>query len=541
MRIANRVPLVTPLLYALVCCVTSCQASAPASNSGRRLLNALQYGGSGSVDLGARITAADAALGSSCGTIEVPPGHPGLTVDTSPRLGSCHSLWLRSPVKWGRTAGPTLSSNTVILGEGAAAVQTLPPGAWITAQNLSHVRIENLWVTNPSTRTNTNVVFHCKTCTDVIFTRNHLYAEGGIWTDSTATTYLTVTSENVSSRVTINDNFLDGAGNGVDLALLQYTQHVSEENNQTRNAQYGTQWWGGDANDDGAVTNTRWAQDIHISKSVDENVTAGEWGSMGQDVIVTGAVADGCSDVCLDTEGGFRVSFIEFTVHNGKNGGLATFYYSQDVSFGPGTVTDDGAAHSMPFFLHNASVDPTKSYKTRIHDVQFVCKDTAALCQAAFDPIGGLTIDNNTFRNIYITSTNPNNSGFQIKGNSFLYTFVPRSGFNAVNIAGVAGSYSQRAEVSHNRFISSGVTQASGSYAMNLVSNDPNYNDTVTIAGNRTVNFTTDAYLTAASANSSITPVFILHGNSFGAHSVSESITGAHGAFQGDHNLTKGR
>lgn len=503
--------------------------TAPSING---VLNVLEYGGTGTVDLGTRINAADTALGSACGTLEVPPGQTGLTIAVAPILSTCHTLWLRSPVTWSATATPTLASTTAILGDGPTALQTLPAGAWISASNLQQVAIENLWVTNPNRRNKANLVLHCQTCTDVSFRKNHMFAEGGILMDSTASAsgYSAVNSSNVSSRVNISDNYLDGNGDAVDLALLQYTQHVFETNNKTYNAQYGTQWWGGDANANGAVTNTRWAQDISISNSLDVNVRAGEWGSMGQEVTVTGAVADGCSDVCLDTEGGYRISFSNFTVHNGVNGGLGTFFASQHVNFGPGVVTDDTSAGSLLFYLHNASLDPTKSYDVTIHDILFNCGDPATTCHGFMDPIGGVRILNNSFRNGDITATRTHNSGFHIVGNRFLYTSTIALGFEAINLKGVFGSYATLAEVSRNSFASS-VAQGSGTCAIKVVDGDPNYNDTVVVSGNTTQGFTTDAILTAASANSSITPTFVYFGNVFGGNSLQKITTGAHGAF----------
>jgi hypothetical protein len=478
-------------------------------------------------NMGAWITAADTYLGASCGMIVVPPGLTGVTVTTAPALSACHTLSIQSPMTW--AAGVTLASNTAIEGAGAAALQTLPAGAWITASSITGFSVDNLWVTNPNTTNAANQMLHCKACHQITVRRVHAESEGIVFTDSTQTSYSLVNSGNISTDVAVTDNYLDGQGDQVNLGTYYYTQHVTASGNRTFNAQYGSQWWGGDANNatgNGAVGNTRWVQDVNISNSLDVNVRAGEWGSMGQDVTVSGATVDTCSDVGLDAEGSYRVTFSGFTVRNCVNGGLATFFLSQNVSFGPGVVTSDTSASTL-FWLKNVSDDPTLSFAISIRDVRFNCGDGSTLCVGGADPIGGLDISDNSFTNSTVTFGAV--SGMKVSGNSFRFTYAPGSAFSA--FAGfVIGTYSTQNEVKRNTFAST-VTQSSGSYAINISNSDANTSDTVTLDSNQTSGFTNDAVLIAASTNAGITPVYLLSKNLWGSNSVTKTITGVNGSF----------
>ena len=252
---------------------------------------------------------------------------------------------------------------------------------------------------------------------------------------------------------------------------------------------------------------------------------------MGQDVTVTGVNVDTCSDVCLDSEGGFRVVFSGFTVKNSANGNLATFFNSQHVTFGPGTSSCDTTGCKL-FYLKNFGGDPTTEYDIKIHNVKFVCYDPSAPCSGNVEAIGGLSISSNEFHNSKILGTNTNISGYRISDNRFWYTYAVGSAFDSIYLPGEIGTYSQNNYLENNKFISI-ASQAAGIHALNILQTDPNSSDTVFVSANSTRGFTNDALFNADSSNPGINPSFIFDGNSWGSNSVSQVIGGTLGTFIG--------
>jgi hypothetical protein len=291
------------------------------------------------------------------------------------------------------------------------------------------------------------------------------------------------------------------------------------------------EWWGGNAATEGAIlTNPRWASNIDIAGGRSVNVVAGWWGSMGQDVAVTGVTADTCLDVCLDAESSTNVVFSGFTVHNSGNGGLAVFFGSVANEFGPGIVTSDTAG-SVLMFLHNVSANPMQSSGVKIHHVKFVCLDPARLCNLTADPIGSLQFNDNEVINSTLTFVQTNNSGFEISRNRFSYTFAPAA-FSAIKIPGQVFNYKPISVIAGNTLASS-VSQPAGTFAINATISDFNFGDILFVRDNTTQGFTNDAKFVANSSNTGISPTFIFMNNSWGANSITKSITGTLGRFIG--------
>jgi hypothetical protein len=486
-------------------------------------------------DIGAKINAADAAAGGSPADIIVTAG-PTSTVTTVPSISAGHRLILTTPLTW--LVGPQLHNNTAIIGTGAMALQTigLASNHWISSVNLSGIEISGVWFQNslvPLVQGAT--ILYCQTCNGITMRHNHVLGAGLIFTDSTATTYAGVNSGNLTTNVVVSDNFVDGLGSPtsspVTLALFSFTSGVTASNNTVQNAEYNVQWWGGNAATDGIVlTNTRWASNINITGGSAKNVRAGFWGGMGQNVTVTGVTVDTCDDVGLDSESSTNVVFSGFTVHNCRNGGLAVFFSSQHVTFGPGVVTSDTRASAL-MALKNVSNDPIQETDVKVQNVKFNCLDTAGLCVLLSDPIGGFQFDDNEVDNAVLTFTSSNLSGIEISRNRFSYTFAPSSAFSAITIPGHVFNYKPTSVIAGNLFQSS-VTQPAGTFAINAAITDFNNSDILYVRDNNTQGFTNDAKFIAASTNTGITPTFIFSGNNWGANSVTHTITGALGSFR---------
>jgi hypothetical protein len=488
-------------------------------------------------DVGAQINLADESAGSISADIQVVcPG----TVLTAPRISSFHRLVLAAPLTW--NAGMILNSNTQVRGAGQQAVQTVNLNSpWINASNLSALTFDNLWVNNTYSGAGQNaVILICKACNGITMTNNHASGIGLITTSTTAENYSLVNAANISRNVTLSDNVLDGNaslnsghGNNVVLANLSYVQHVVATNNATYNALFNVEWWGGNAAVEGLkLSNPRWSSDIVIHGGIARNVRAGFWGGMGENITVSGVKVDTCSDVGIDAEGSFRVVFSDFTVHNCVRGGLAVFFLSQQVEFGPGTVTSDSASDAL-LWAHNSTANPTRASNVLIHDTTFVCNDPSALCNLYADPIGSFRFEGNTITNAVLTFVQSNNSGYDVSGNIFTYTYTPVAPFSAITVPGQVHDYLPKSIISSNMFQSTAPeAQKEGTYAIKAVINDYNYSDVLCVAGNTTSGFTNDARFEANSRNAGITPTFIFDSNNWGANSVKRITVGALGIFR---------
>jgi len=482
-------------------------------------------------DVGAQINLADTAAGSGPADIIVTLAG---TVTTVPTIRSNHRLILAAPLSWGNVS-LVLNSNTQVIGTGSNAVQAVKNnGFWISATGLTNIEIDNVWMTNDPTATSgeATAMFSCSACTKIVMNHNHAVNLGVLRTYSSETTYALVNSSNITRNVHMEGNYMDGTGSFNVLAYLGYVQHATLIGNDAYNAEYNVEWWGGNSAVEGlTLSNTRWVQDININGGVAVSTVAAYWGSMGQNIVVSGVNADGCQDVCLDAESSTNVVFSGFTVHNSTNGGLATFFASLNVEFGPGIVTSDTAVSGM-MFAHNAGADPTRSYGVKIHHVKFVCLDPAALCRLVADPIGGFQFNDNEVDNAALTFIGTNSSGYEVSGNKFSYTFVP-SAFSAVSIPGQVANYKPNSIIAGNTF-QSAATQPAGTYAINATITDPNFPDILYVRDNTTQGFTNDAHFIANSANTGVSPTFVFSGNSWGAYSVKNTIAGALGKFIGN-------
>lgn len=487
-----------------------------------------QFSGS---DIGAQINAADTAAGSAVADIVV--NSPG-RVTTIPSISTGHRLILAAPVTW--SVSPVLHNNTAIIGKGQTAVQTISTNApWITSVGLSGVEISGVWFSNSFVATDlTTAILRCRACYGVTMRNNHALGVGLLYSDSTSNRgWAGVNSGNLTKNVIISDNFVDGLGAPVILADLQYTSGVTASNNTVQNALYNVEWWGGNAATDGIVlTNNRWASNINITGGSATNVRAGFWGDMGENVTVTGVTVDNCSDVCLDAESSTNVVFSGFTVHNSINGGLAVFFSSQHVAFGPGAVTSDTAVYTL-IGMKNLSANPTQETDVKVQNVKFVCLDHAVLCPLVVDPIGAFQFNNNEATNSKMIFTGTNTSGIEVSHNTFSFTYVPAAAFSAILIPGHVHDYKPTSVISDNTFQSS-VKQAAGTFAINATITDYNFSDVIYVRDNNTKGFTNDARFVANSTNRGITPTFIFSGNKWGANSVTHTTLGALGSFKSE-------
>jgi len=499
-----------------------------------QVFNACQYSGA---DIGAQINAADTAASGIAADIVVQCTG---TVSTVPTISSLHRLILETPLTW--SVAPVLSTNSQIIGNGAKAIQTVSIlAAWITATSLSNLEIDNLWINNTSTPTVEGAaILSCSACINIVMKHNHTVGLGILLTLSTSPTYAGVNSSNINLNIYLEGNYVDGnefgtsqASRAIDLAELQYAQNVTMIGNDIINGEYNLEWWGGNAAIEGlTLTNTRWAQNFSVAGGRAVNVVTGWWGSMGENITVTGVTADGCIDLCLDAESSSYIDFTGFTVHNGgpapASGALGVFFASQHNTFGPGVVIEDNTTWN-PLFAHNVGQDPTQARFITFHNINFICNDPANPCLMKFDSIGSLRFIDNTIYNSNMVFDNTNNSDYEISRNNF---YMPISQSNTIiGIPGQVSAVSPYSRISDNMFNVN--AYPAGAFAINATITDFNFSDRLYISGNKTQGFTSDAIFAANSANSGITPTFVFQNNVWGNNSVSHTLLGALGKWVG--------
>jgi len=114
----------------------------------------------------------------------------------------------------------------------------------------------------------------------------------------------------------------------------------------------GVQWWGGDANIDGAPANERKCRNGQIVRcSATDVIGGGIWGSMGQNIDIIEPRTVRCHDVGVDIEGGIDIRVINPYTEDCENGCLAIFFHASNVQFiNPTVVCTANAFKPMGFY-----------------------------------------------------------------------------------------------------------------------------------------------------------------------------------------------
>lgn len=144
------------------------------------------------------------------------------------------------------------------------------------------------------------------------------------------------------------DNFtivhctVDHAGGNAGIQIVFSTNGKVTNNKVTNSVKHGIQWWGGDSDRRKERNRTLGVSDIIITGNLVTNSgEAGIWGGQGLRISVSNNTIDTCGDVCLDFEGGRDCVGDTNNIHNGKNGGMTTFYEAQNIEFSYNTVVQD--------------------------------------------------------------------------------------------------------------------------------------------------------------------------------------------------------
>jgi hypothetical protein len=469
-------------------------------------------------DLGAQINAADSDLGKEAGEIWV--GRPG-TVETPVTLSSNHVLRLLAPTIW--KAGIVVQNGNGVFGNGCASMITLAfrsPGLFIAGRNISNLKVANLCAEAPPQSAGYVLV-------DVSGGRE--IEVSGCHTNNVRLGGATFASD---IKVIGNTAISDRNDNATEAAVyFTMTRGAVASDNIIRGFAGGFQWWGGDADPqkgNGAVVNERGARDLSfIGNTITDVGGAGIWGSMGEGIVASGNIIEGCGDVCLDSEGSNSVVFSNNYVKDGVNGAIATFFYNRDVLITGNTVVSSSAVKPL---LRTYTPGQSAAYDRDVQVVgnHFTCLDTSP---CFINSVSGLPerfiFKDNTLRNVTlnIADSNPKHI-VEISGNDFLFDVAASKVPGAIWVArtnslspGVPGS----CDISNNT-VRSNVPQPTEGVAIAVYQDDTTIAPLTTIEGNRLVGlhpFPVDIQVGGRSKNPSVTPLFLIRNNLLGAGNLS--------------------
>ncbi len=484
-------------------------------------------------DLGAKINAADAKLGSSSGEIQVT--QPG-TVSTAVHLSSNHTLQLRAPTTWHATI--TLQSGDTVQCDGPSAPLTLdyqPNGPFMVASSASQITLQGCTATALRGQ-NANLFLVLRAVNGATITQNEtnnlrLLAIGSTAPAVQNSQYRNVTDSNSSHNITVTGNVANGSPGGAGPGIgVAYARHVQIANNTLSDVGPGSiQWWGGDAcfagcaseggKGDGAPENERKVQDLVISGNTVRHGAI--WGSMGERIVVSHNIIDTCTDVCLDAEGSNDVTFLDNTVKDGPNGAVGTFSYNRNVSITGNTIISSSKAYPL-LRIYNPSQNPANNKNLLVTRNHFRCLDHD-ICQAdsAMGPFDHEVFSNNEFHNVKLSLNTNNLHDVEVRGNRFLFDVPSSVRFDAISVGGThrLGSEPGTVRIVDNEILCN-APQPPGSRAIDNVQDDYNSNGITWITGNRIGGshpFPVDIEVVAASGNPGTVQEFHVSGNYLGS------------------------
>lgn len=216
-------------------------------------------------------------------------------------------------------------------------------------------------------------------------------------------TYSSVISTWISTGFrSINDTCYATVTTNGNCISLRYVSGASVSGLTSNGMQWPVYWWGGDANANGAIANTRWAFDIAITNTNVRNAAACVWGSMGSNISVTNSTCDTITDVALDAEGSNNISFVGGAVSNAVNGGMTTFYLNSGVLFSGIAVTQPVAAQPIAI-SYDVSVSASNQNIT-YDNIQATCGDAGGNCFISNEggPATNLTLQNSRLSDVYV-------------------------------------------------------------------------------------------------------------------------------------------
>ena len=468
-------------------------------------------------DLSALITAQDAQLGARPGNIVI--ANAG-RIGTPLLLHRGHSLELKAPVVWAATV--TLEGGNVLQCDTGAEITadlptyTFPQGAgmMLLADAVSGVQVQGCRVTSKAQ----SVVLAGYPVSDVTMTGNvleglTLVATSGMSKYGKAS----ITSANLA--FTNNTVSMPTAGSNNAAVLLFFAEGVSARGNVFNKVVHGFQWWGGNSGDAGAnLSQVTRAGHMTFTGNSCKNVSGScIWGSMGSDVVMKGNTADGCGDVCFDTEGGLRTQIVENTASGCVNGCAAVFFFTDQTEISGNHFRGASPGGGL-IFVKNKSQNPSSHNHLMIRNNDLRCEP--GICTAMYmEAAGGVSFVNNqvtdgVFRPVAYGRE------VLISGNHLVYTKALPAGSAAITAPAVLGGTAL--EVVGNT-IESKVPQLPGTACIAASWSDFNASDFHAIAANTcggAGGFPVGLSVVNAGKNAGMAGVWYLSANRLGAGKV---------------------
>lgn len=218
---------------------------------------------------------------------------------------------------------------------------------------------------------------------------------------------------------------------------FRYTDGGGAENVNVEGYFYGGMFWGGDANFEanGEEGNERKCKNLTFREVNCYTVWAGVWGSMGDNILITGCRAQSIDpthcDVGFDFEGCINSRIDSCYAKNWANGGIATFFYNNQISITNCDVIVDNQNSRIARFYNSAQNGKAKNIVVENNRFRGEGIVSAIVQMGAAD---NLVFRNNVLSNVLVWLVANNNGYLDISGNNFNYTIVPYNNFNNYGI-----------------------------------------------------------------------------------------------------------
>lgn len=427
----------------------------------------VEVGNFAGADLGAKLRAADVALGSEHGTLRV--SSPGrLTTPVTLSIG--HALQIAAPVSWGATVALSGGNDVGCAGQGTISATMPVTIPLLSASGVAQLSIHDCPV---SFAANSPVLL-----ADGIHqvTMSHLNVTGGSLAQINGAHGND--SGGAAGEMSFTNNVVRDAPNtGGAALLLVNTTGAKIENNRFDGISTGTQWWGGDSAN-GNIAEVNRTGKMTLTGNQCHGVTACLWGSMGYGITVAHNQADGCSDVCFDTEGGLDTVFESNVATNCGNGCGAIFFFSKNVTFRANVFSADARGGGL-IFIKNRSADPRSHTGFVVSGNKLTC---VTICNAFLQE----AVSQATFQSNVITNGVFATVGFgqqiAILENQFTFTRALGAGAAVINGPSITGGTSLTIQ---GNIVTSSVPQGADSKCINAIWNDFNNVDAYFIRKNR--------------------------------------------------------
>ena len=391
----------------------------------------------------------------------------------------------------------TMSSNIMLVGIGEASniTTTISSGGVFAATSKTNIIIKNLSFTGT---TNAVHALDATVCSDVLI--EHCFCNGVslLETMSSTIVYADITSNLLNSNFRVLYNTCIGSGlGGTDVCIgLIYAKESLVHGNKVSNYLHGIEFFGGDANTDGAIANTRWATDIIITENIVKSIGGGGiWGTMGRNINVGKNIISDCGDVGLDFEGCVDCEGDGNIISDCDNGCMSVFFLNRNINFRNNVLVT--ATNTKPLFrVYNASLSSVDNESVTLTNNTFKCTSGIGRIDTDGGPIRILTVNNNKFFNVKIQFNTSNLNSVVVKDNEFYYSTNTGIDFYAIYVEGLAATsvnattIPSRAEISGNIVQTVGYSATATSRGIYVISIDNNAVCYVNINDNIVLGFT---------------------------------------------------